>query len=554
MLEIFCIFLLAMLVAATFFGLGILRGRRQSHSSPLAANERLFQEIIEKAPIGVCIIRDRKFAFINDAYLQMFGYTSPDDVLDRPVEELYAEEERERQRSYARDRIAGKPVPTMYETIGLRQNGEKFAVTAWVSLVRYKGKTSSLGFVIDRSVENEMRRRLDQANRLESIGTLAGGMAHDFNNIRSAIIGYSELALIRSQENELVAGDLRQVLKAGKRARDLVQQILTFSRKQDRLMRPVQLTSVVKEVLQLVRASLPTSISLEVSLNSEATILADQIRIHQLLMNLCANAEHAMREHGGTLQIELTDYEADQNLANDFPKLTAGKYALLQIRDTGPGIPAAIREKIFEPFFTTKGVGEGTGLGLAQVHAITRSHGGYVSFADNRPHGTIFSVFLPLVTPVDEHLTETALSFVPCNAKILLVDDEPMVLEVTGRLLKELGHEITAFSDPLQALQCFQESPDDIDLVISDMTMPNMTGGDLARQLKTLRPKVPVVLCTGFSAVIDNDPQLSQMVTILEKPVDKVLLAETVDRLLSPQTSQSAAPSCATEAPQILGG
>lgn len=524
--------LLALLLSFVSLAIGFRWGRRRERPSGLAANEQHFQQIIEAAPVGICIVRERRFAFVNDAYLRMFGYDSAEEVIGRFVEELYAERERERQRGYARGRIAGKPVPTMYETVGLRKNGEEFEVSAWVSLVRYHGQLSSLGFVIDRSVEKEMRRRLDQANRLEAMGRLAGGIAHDFNNILTAIIGYSELALMRSRSDPRVLEDVEKVLLAGKRAKELVRQILLFSRKQEQLMRVVHVSAVVDEVVQLIRATLPTSITLHVETGREVNILADPTGIHQLVLNLCANAEHAMRATGGSLCLGVKEYIAGKGSEKEYPGLTPGAYALLQVSDTGTGISPAIKEKIFEPFFTTKEIGEGTGMGLAQVHAIVTSHGGSLFLTENRPHGSLFSVFFPLIAGKEEVRHGDEARPGAGRGRILLVEDEAMVLEVTERMLCELGYDVVAYGSAEDALAHFAQDPKQFDLVISDMTMPQMTGDKLALQIKGLRPDVPFILCTGYSAVIDEDQLIGAIVTILEKPVDKDVLAKTVDSLL----------------------
>lgn len=535
-IVIFCLIVLVVLLVV--YRLGVLRGRRGERAAGTAAGVQLSQQIIEAAPVGICIIRERRFAFVNDVYYRMFGYESAEEVLGRFVEELYAEEERERQRQYARDRVAGKPVPTMYETVGLRKNGEKFEVSAWVSLIRYQGQPSSLGFIIDRSVETEMRRRLDQTNRLEAVGTLAGGIAHDFNNILTAIIGYSELALLRCKEDQRTCADLQQVLKAGKRAKDLIRQILSFSRQQDQSMRLVKMSGVVDEVVRLVGAILPASITMKVECESDVRIFADPTSIHQLIMNLCTNAEHAMRKTGGTLTIEVARYINKQGAGEEYPGLPPGQYGMLKVYDTGQGIPSKIAEKIYEPFFTTKKVGEGTGMGLSQVHAIVSCHNGYVSFTDNVPHGTVFSVFFP------EAESEEVTTGQSCqtrlthgSGKILLVDDEPMVLEVLQRTLLELGYDVTACNEAQAALSLFEQNPKEYDVVISDMNMPNMNGDELAVKLKALRPSIPVVLCSGYSASIEENPHLKAIVTLLEKPVDTGVLADTVSRQLEQSRS-----------------
>jgi len=332
----------------------LLLTRRRVAEQERVDSEKLFRQIVDSSPIGICIVSDGNFVFVNQAYVTMFGYESAAEIVGRPVEELYAPEESSRQRRYAAERAAGHPVPTNYDVKGQKKDGSIFSVSAWVSRSKFQGKHSSLGFVIDRSVEKDLRTRLDHVNRMEAIGTLAGGIAHDFNNILTAIIGYSELAHLRCQGNEPVCSDLRQVLSAGHRAKGLVQQILTFSRNQKGELELVRLSELVEEVVNLVRASLPTTIDIRLDLRSQAQILGNAVQIHQLLMNLCANAQYELRGKRGILEISLQDREESKLDIVLFPELKPGRYVQLTVADNGPGIPEAIRERIFEPFLRRK--------------------------------------------------------------------------------------------------------------------------------------------------------------------------------------------------------
>ncbi len=491
------------------------------------------REILESSPVGICIVSNRRFVYVNQTYIKMFGYSHADEIVGRFVEELYTPEERLRQRRFAKDRAASKPAPTAYDTKGLRKDGSRFDVASRVSLIQYEGLPSSLGFVIDRSVDKQLRSQLEQKNRLEAIGTLAGGIAHDFNNILTAIIGYTQIATHKLVKNTDVKNDLSQVLQASQRAKELVQQILLYSRNQEGQQQVIRLISVVQEVLKLVRATLPKSIEIKTDLQSEALILGDPGQIHQLLMNLCANAEYVMRRDGGCLKISLSDHFATDNVSFPYPGLVSGEYLCLSVSDNGPGVPQEIREKIFEPFFTTKVRGEGTGMGLAQVHGITVDHSGFIFLDDVLPHGARFSLLLPVAKDDESAIDHDSTEIPRGIEKILVVDDEEMVVQVTSQILSDLGYDVTTSQNSPNALAIFKDHPYQYDLVVSDMTMPYLTGEKLAQEMLTIRPNLPFVICTGFNATI-NEAEASKLgiQAFLEKPVSREKLAQTVRSLL----------------------
>jgi PAS domain S-box-containing protein len=510
----------------------ILRRRRAEEL--LRSAEELSGQIVENSPIGICVISDRRFVYVNQSYVRMFGYSADHEILGRLVEELYTPDERKRQRSFARDRIAGKLVPEMYDTKGLRKDGSHFDVAAWVSIIHYNGTPSSLGYVVDRSVEKQLRHQLEKKNRMEAIGTFAGGIAHDFNNILTAIIGYAELAAYRAGENSEIRSDLQQVQQAGRRAKKLVQQILTFSRNREEKLKNVCLASIVREVLGLLKASLPANIEIRSSLQNEALILGESTQIHQLLMNLCTNAEYAMRGEGGNLGISLTPFAVSREKRDGYIDFDPGDYVCLTVVDEGQGIPEDVRDKIFEPFYTTKPAGEGSGMGLAQVHGIVANHRGHIRVLDNPPHGTCFQVFFPVTVaapPVE--VTTGAEEVSRGEEKILVVDDDEMVLQVLSRVLTTLGYEVTTASGGMGALALVQENPNRFDMVISDLNMPDMTGDNLAVAMLHIQPDLPFVLCTGFYSTID-EAEVSRLGVraFLEKPVGKEVLASTVRNIL----------------------
>lgn len=387
-----------------------------------------------------------------------------------------------------------------------------------------------------KKLEEERRQteaQLRQSQKMEAMGTLAGGIAHDFNNILSAILGYSELALGLVSTGSTVEQYLQEVLRAGNRARDLVQQILTFSRQAESEVKPVQADFIVKETLRLLRASLPTTIDIRQHISSDALVLADPIQIHQLVMNLCTNAGAAMQEKGGNLEVSLENAELDEEFAARHPNIKAGHYLKLTVSDTGCGMTPDIQERIFDPFFTTKAKGQGTGMGLSVVHGIVNSLGGLITVHSQLGQGATFSLFLP---PIERRALPAIRPEKPIprgSERILFIDDERALAEMGKRMLESLGYQVTTAMDGKKALALFKSNPKQFDLVLTDMTMPGMTGEELARELMRLRPLIPVILCTGFSARIDEKKAMAIGIrAFVPKPVLKRELAETLRRVL----------------------
>lgn len=388
-----------------------------------------------------------------------------------------------------------------------------------------------------REAEKEqLEGQLRHKQKMEAIGTLAGGVAHDFNNILSVIMGYAELALLDVSDGTPLQHKLNEVLKAGNRAKDLVAQILAFSRKgkDKRKRKPVRIGLIVKEVLRMLRASLPTTIKIHQNIKTGMlTVLADPIKIHQVLMNLCANAAHAMQDKGGILDVDLVDVDIDSAFAAQHPDMAPGRYKRLTVSDTGHGMDCAVMERIFDPFFTTKGPGEGTGMGLALIHGIVKSHDGVITVHSKPGKGTTFQVFLPTsenaVTAEPEHFTPPLLG----NERILFVDDEETLVSVGQKILESFGYKVVGRTSSIEALDVFRAQPDKFDLVITDMTMPNMTGADMAKAIMRIRPDIPIILCTGFSEVISEEK--AKAIGIREfimKPITSRKIAEIIRNVL----------------------
>ncbi len=387
-----------------------------------------------------------------------------------------------------------------------------------------------------KNLEKERQRtetRLRQAQKMEAIGTLAGGIAHDFNNILSAILGYAELALDDALKGKPAEDYIAEIVKAGNRAKDLVQQILTFSRQSESEAKPVQVKPIVKEALKLLRATLPSTIAISSAIKSDAIVLADPTQVHQVVMNLCTNAGHAMRDSGGQLSVTLDEEDLDENFTDHYPGMQPGRFLRLTVADTGHGIEPALIDKIFDPYFTTKEKGEGTGMGLAVVQAVVQGCRGAVAVASTPGQGTLFKVYLPIVPRRISHQAGEKRPVVGGNEHILFVDDEPALVDMGKQMLERLGYRVTAAGGSARALELFRKDPGAFDLVITDMTMPQMTGDALAAELMAIRPEIPVVICTGYSERISQESALEAGIkALIYKPITRSDLAATVRSVL----------------------
>jgi len=345
--------------------------------------------------------------------------------------------------------------------------------------------------------------QLHQVQKMEALGTLAGGIAHDFNNILAVILGYAELSLYDLAPGSNEWHNLQQILIASGRAKHLVQQILAFSRQSEQQRQPVYLQLILAETLTLLRASLPSTIELRQSLATHTgMVLADPVQLQQVVMNLCTNAEYAMRPKGGQLDICLDSVDIDATMAATLPDLRPGSHIRLTGRETGHGMTPEVLERIFEPFFTTKGPGEGTGMGLAVVHGIISSYTGAITVASTPGQGTTFAIYFPRLPDIIE-VTDCSEEILPKGeGHILFVDDETALTNLAQVMLTHLGYDTEVYTSSRAALAAFQAAPQRFDLVITDQTMPRMTGEALTLALRHIRPDIPIILCTGFSHIM----------------------------------------------------
>jgi PAS domain S-box-containing protein len=426
--------------------------------------------------------------------------------------------------------------------INRRKDGGLFHVDATISPVLDKHGRRIHFVSIQRDVthEVELEMELRQAQKMEAIGTLAGGIAHDFNNILFPILGYTEMTLEELPEGGTAWENLREIHRAVNRARDLIGQILTFSRMDTQERRPLRLAPIIKESMKLLRASIPTTIAIETDLDVAAgPVLADPTRVQQILINLCTNAYHAMRDRGGRMVIRLR--EADSAVGPKRPAtLPPGRWVCVSVGDTGVGMTPEVAQKIFEPYFTTRERGEGTGMGLAMVHGIVKDLGGEITVESRPGEGSEFRIWLPLADSLVGPETEMPPQPVGGGAEhILVVDDEIAISEMIRLILTRLGYAVTAHTHPDDALTGFRERPDDYDLLISDMTMPGRTGLELAREIQTLRPGFPVILCTGYAEALGAEAEKG-IAEVIRKPVAKNDLAAAIRRALSRRGPASA--------------
>jgi PAS domain S-box-containing protein len=379
----------------------------------------------------------------------------------------------------------------------------------------------------------ELETQLRQAQKMEAIGTLAGGIAHDFNNILSSIIGYSELCLEEVAEKSFLEKSLQQILNGGMRARELVKQILTFSRQAEQEKMPLQIKLLIKEALKLLRASVPATIEIREEIRADDLVFGDAGQIYQVIMNLCTNAFQAMSEKNGVMQVTLDK----ENIGSDFPlrhpEMEQGQYLRLSISDTGTGMPAEIVDKIFDPFFTTKPDGKGTGLGLSVVHGIVHSHGGTIGVYSEQGKGSTFNIYLPVAGLGQKKIRQTDNAAPTGTESILFVDDEITLVNLAQRVLQSLGYRVETRSSSPEALALFKAKKDQFDLVITDLTMPNMAGDELARQIKTVRSDIPIIMCTGFSERFGaEDAEKLGIAAFIMKPIIKTDLARAIRNVL----------------------
>jgi PAS domain S-box-containing protein len=472
----------------------------------------LLQHLLDATPVGVALSVDRTLLRVNERFCEITGFDAA-ELSGKELRLLYpdrAEYLRVGDQIYleARERGFGA-----VETVWQRKDGTAIDVLVQARALDAADWSQGMSVTVSditlqrraAAERDALHERLARSQRLEAIGTLAGGIAHDFNNILGAIIGYTEFCLKSETLSAEVREDMEVVRQAGRRAAELVRQILAFSRQASQERVSVQPRQIAAEALKLMRASLPATIEVRSRLECDAVVLADPAQLHQILVNLCTNAALAMKERGGVLEVELAETSFDAAEAR-VEGVEPHRFARLSVRDTGCGMSREVQERIFEPFFTTRREGEGTGMGLAVVHGIVKASGGYLTVRSAPGRGSTFDVHLPIAS--EEAAAQARPDDAPLNGgeeRVLLVDDEPLLAEVTQRALARGGYAATAFTSSRDAIRAFEDAPDQWDALVTDMTMPGVTGEELVRRVRALRPDLPVILCTGFSERMTPD-------------------------------------------------
>ncbi|MCL1980564.1 MAG: ATP-binding protein [Proteobacteria bacterium] len=510
----------------------------------LRASEARYRQFFDEDLTGDFIISVQgEIIDCNAAFARMFGYASVDEIKQANMSTLFRTFD---DWAHTLDRIRRGGKLEYYESERLRRDGSAiYCVGNEIGEFNDKGELARIrGYLFDDTKRALMEREIRQNQKMEAIGTLAGGIAHDFNNILAGIIGYAEILLRKEAHNEQARNYLGKILTAGEKARELIYQILAFSRKTETVRQPVRLAPLIHEAMQMLRATLPTTIAIKEQLDPGAIVMADPVQIHQVVVNLCTNAGHAMEKEGGTLSVVVERIGLEQ----PHPAPTAGQtehsdFARIRIEDTGHGIPEEIRSRIFDPFFTTKGQRGGTGLGLSVVHGIVCGLQGQITVDSTPGKGTRFDILLPLTDQHVEADESEALPVATGDEHVVYVDDAAFLVEIAREILRELGYRVTTFSDSEKALAFICAHPEEADLVISDMTMPRLTGTGLARGLREAGLTTPVIIYTGYEKDLDADNLKALGIReVLLKPIKPHILATKVREVLDQVKQEAAGP------------
>ena len=485
----------------------IQRKRRETELRKLSA-------AIEQSPALVMITdRSGTIEYVNRKFCDVTGYAI-DEIVGKSPRILKGED---RPRSYYRDLwktvLSGRE--WRGEFLNKKRDGELYWEVGTISSIRDEnGEISHLLSVSEETTDRkaleaenqELERRVRRSQKLDTIGTLAGGIAHDFNNILTPIMGYAEIAEDRTDASDPLHSDLGRILSAAQRAKELIDRILLFSRQTEKERKPVRIQSIAHEAIQLLRSSIPATIAIDEQIDSSCGwVFADEAQIHEVIVNICTNAYHAMEGGTGTLTIGVEPVELDADAARMHPNLEEAEYVRISIRDTGSGMDSETQERIFEPFFTTKTIGKGTGMGLSVVHGIVQSHHGEVVVHSTPGEGTVFEVYLPVTAEEARPLPEDSKEMKQGQGSILVVDDDPAIADVVTAMVEQLGYEVTTYTSSHTALEELTRYPERYDLVVSDLTMPNLTGKDLFGRLAQLDPPIPILIMTGYGDELEED-------------------------------------------------
>lgn len=507
---------------------------RKRLEQSLHESEAINRLLIEEAPIGVGVLQDEAVVFVNPAFLETFGYENQEEVIRRPVTDLIYPADRELVAKKIKSSLSGKKSPVDLELKGLKKNGRSFDLSVWPRVINYKGAPAILAFCSDRTEQKNMKEQLRQAQKMEAVGALAGGVAHDFNNILQVVLGYSEFLQMNDKLENSDLKNLKVISAAARRGAELVQQLLTFSRKGLAEQRPLNLNREVTQAQKLMERTLPKMINIDLSLHDELPVInADPVQIEQILMNLAINARDAMSHEGGILSIttKVVSREGGQVPPHRMEKEL--NYVMLSVSDTGCGMSEETIEHVFEPFFTTKDVGQGTGLGLSIVYGIVEQQGGFITCDSCLGKGSTFNVYFPAIQGEPEKNGPHRIATTGGGHETILVaDDEQDVLSMCHAILSRAGYKVLTAANGIEALEIYRKHTDDISLVILDKMMPVMGGVTCLQQLLKINPDVSVIMATGLLSEQPDDVLKTGSVGLLEKPYSVQSLLNAVRNTL----------------------
>ena len=514
------------------FGLDLTK-RKQAENA-LHESQTIFQAFLENSPVYI-FFKDHEIRslMLSKNFEKLIGMPL-EKIIGKTMDDLFPSELAKKMIADDQKILQGGVISNIIEKLGERT----YETTKFPIFIKNKPNMLA-GFTLDitdrikaAEEKNQLQAQLLHTQKIESLGTLAGGIAHDFNNILSSVLGFSELALEEVEKGSTMEYKLQEIYAGGLRAKEIVNQILIFARKSDEGKKPIRVDTIITEALKLIRPSTPTTIEIRKEIESTSLVMGNSTQIHQIIMNLCTNAAHAMLDNGGIMEVALKDVIDTGDVIIPVG-LTKGKYIKLTISDTGCGIDPENIDSIFDPYFTTKATGEGTGMGLAMVRGIVESYAGFITVESIPFSKTVFTIYLPITSSMENEIISEPETLSKGYEHILFVDDDSPIARMGSRLLESLGYQVTTRTSSIEALKLFEAQPGEFQLVITDMTMPHMTGDKFAIKIRQIRADIPIILCTGYSNKISAE--IIQEIGIdafMNKPFSKVDLAKTIRTVL----------------------